>query len=116
MVTRRRSLTNSSPPSDLPPQRRLSGARHVVAKRVSLFQGEREVDGWALNISRGGLRAIVEEEIDLGADFEIAIEGEDARRRGRVVWVQDEPDGSVIGISFVSASAKEPEQGSQRPA
>ncbi len=62
-------------------------------------------DGWALNISRGGVRAILEESVDLGEEFEITV-GEEGTpgsltRRARVVWVQDEPDGVIAGFEFL---------------
>jgi hypothetical protein len=67
--------------------------------------GGAEYNGWALNISRGGLRVVIEERVELGQEFEIreldpdVVEG--GPFNGRVVWVQDEPDGSVVGLEFV---------------
>jgi hypothetical protein len=56
----------------------------------------REVDGWALNISRGGLRAILDEPLDLGTEVEVTIaDGEP--RLSRIVWIQEEPDGAIVG-------------------
>lgn len=65
------------------------------------MEGEREITGWALNLSRGGLRAIVEDKVELGAEFKIAIGDDEVRRLGRIVWIQDEPDGSIVGVSFL---------------
>lgn len=68
-------------------------------------------DGWALNISRGGVRAIIEEPVDLGEEYEITIgeEGNGAlTRRGRVVWVQDEPDGMIVGFEFLFTTGATP--------
>ena len=73
---------------------------------MELRQGEHVVPGWALNRSRGGLRAIVEEPVELGADFDVVI-GDEPARRGRVVWLQDEPDGAVVGLSFLDASGSD---------
>ncbi len=103
MSTNRRNLT---PPAGtvvpgLPPTRRAGGARREVSERVHFHQGARELIGWALNVSRGGLRAIVEDPVELGAEFDIAIGETDARRPGRIVWIQDEPDGSIVGVSFL---------------
>src|SRR4051812_5242292 len=89
------------PAPGLPPTRRATGgARREVSARVTFFQGTKEVTGWALNMSRGGPRAIVEDPVELGGDYEIAI-GEDLRRPGRVVWIQEEPDGEIVGVSFL---------------
>jgi len=86
----------------VPPTRRGGGgARREVSKRVSFLEGEREITGWALNVSRGGLRAIVEDKVELGAEFKIAIGDDEVRRLGRIVWIQDEPDGSIVGVSFL---------------
>jgi hypothetical protein len=67
------------------------------------------LEGWALNVSRGGLRVILEERVELGAEFEITIsEGgveSGAPQSGRIVWVQEEPDGVVAGIEFRAARA-----------
>jgi hypothetical protein len=71
-----------------------------VTERVSFFRKDAEIAGWALNMSRGGLRAIVEDAVELGGEYEVAI-GDDVRRPGRVVWIQEEPDGAVVGVSFL---------------
>jgi hypothetical protein len=103
-VTIRRSLTPplGIPVPGLPPTRRVAGARREVSTRVELRQGDRVIPGWALNRSRGGVRAVVEERVDLGVDLAIAI-GDEPARPGRVVWTQDEPDGTIIGVSFLEA-------------
>ena len=69
-------------------------------------------DGWALNISRGGVRAILEEPVELGEEYEITI-GEEGTpgsltRRGRVVWLQDEPDGVIAGFEFIFGTGAHP--------
>jgi hypothetical protein len=60
-------------------------------------------------VSRGGLRVILEERVELGAEFEITIQETGAEPTtlhcGRVVWVQEEPDGVVAGIEFQAAGA-----------
>jgi hypothetical protein len=83
---------------------RRGGARKEVSSRVTLVSrsGE-ELHGWALNVSRGGVRVILEEHVPLGAEYDITVTGEggaSAPQPGRVVWVQDEPDGVVAGIEF----------------
>lgn len=99
----RRNLTPpvGIPIPGLPPTRRAGGARHNVSYRVLFFRGEAEITGWTLNVSRGGLRVVVEDRVELGDEFDILVADEATRRRGRVVWVQDEPDGAIVGISFL---------------
>jgi hypothetical protein len=69
------------------------------------------LEGWALNVSKGGIRVILEEKVEPGEEFEVelldpnaaaggegpAIEGAQA---GCIVWVQEESDGVVAGIAF----------------
>lgn len=71
------------------------------------------LEGWALNVSRGGVRTIVDgssiegaadgqtlaELLLLGRTLEVAI-GEEAARPGKIVWIQEEPDGAVMGIAY----------------
>lgn len=85
---------------------RRGGARREVTERVSLrFEDGRALEGWALNVSRGGLRAILEEKVILGQKLDVAV-GSDQTvlRRGRIVWVQEEPDGVIVGIEFTGLS------------
>ena len=87
---------------------RRGGARREVSARVSLkpLEGESPaLEGWALNVSRGGIRAIVEEaKVTLGEEFEITVgDGDELPTRpGRIVWLQEEPDGFIVGIEFTS--------------
>lgn len=85
---------------------RRGGARREVTERVTLrHEDGRTLEGWALNVSRGGLRAILEEKVILGQKLDVDL-GTDhvIRRRGRVVWVQEEPDGVIVGIEFTGLS------------
>jgi hypothetical protein len=83
---------------------RRGGARHEVSARVTLKDKDGKVlDGWALNVSRGGVRVILEEKVELGAEFEVTLStgaDEASPVQGRIVWVQEEPDGVVAGIEF----------------
>lgn len=90
---------------------RRDSARHEISARVVLTplgaaSGREPLEGWALNVSRGGVRVILEEKVDLGAEFEIVMVGgagsdtTTSRHVGRIVWVQDEPDGAIAGIQF----------------
>lgn len=85
---------------------RRGGARREVTERVSLKAEDGAThDGWALNVSRGGLRAILEEKVILGQKFDVAIGTDEVMLRpSRVVWVQEEPDGVIVGLEFTSLS------------
>jgi len=72
-----------------------------------------EVGGWALNISRGGLRVILDEVVAQGALFDVVL-GEQGRRQAEVVWVREEAGGAIVGVSFLDADA--PESTSAQPA
>lgn len=105
-MKKRRSLT---PPTrrragDLHATRRVA-ARHGVSMRVTLKSRSGEVlQGWALNVSRGGVRVVLEAKVELGGEFEVTLStGADPGTScmGRVVWVQEEPDGVVCGIELV---------------
>lgn len=86
---------------------RRGGARREVTERVSLKSEDGTLhEGWALNVSRGGLRAILEEKVVLGQKFDVTIGTEDSIiRPSRVVWVQEEPDGVIVGLEFTSLSS-----------
>jgi hypothetical protein len=99
---------------------RRGGARREVSARVTLAvrdgggpngSAAEPLEGWALNVSRGGVRVILEQKVELGAEFEITVAdgapmGEAPTSRiGRIVWVQEEPDGVVAGIEFREPSA-----------
>ncbi len=62
-----------------------------------------ETSGWTLNVSRGGVRLVVEDKVDVGREYELSIGDEQTNvvRRGRVVWVQDEADGQIAGVQFI---------------
>lgn len=64
------------------------------------------MEGWALNISNGGLRCIVDtdgvnvdELFELGRSVDVHV-GDAAARPARIVWVQSEPDGAIVGVAF----------------
>jgi hypothetical protein len=59
----------------------------------------KRIEGWTLNVSRGGVRIVLEEPVAAGAEYAVLI-GEEPARRGRVVWVRDEADGQIAGIEF----------------
>jgi hypothetical protein len=105
-------LNQSKPPSNPPPEmslpkmrRQEGGARVRVSKHVVLNRGPEELEGWVLNVSRGGMRLITEENLDEqeviivhGFDYEgVEVPGGNAR----VVWVRREPDGMIAGLEFL---------------
>jgi hypothetical protein len=86
---------------------RRGGARREVSTRVFLRSEDGAVllEGWALNVSRGGVRAILEQRVELGQEFEIEVGTDDGTaRRGRIVWMQEELDGVIVGIEFTGLS------------
>jgi hypothetical protein len=91
---------------------RRGGARREVTERVLVRDtvNGKEHEGWALNLSRGGLRCILEEKVALGAEYFVTLgDGEEfSDRRARVVWVQEEPDGVIVGVEFVGLSGMHP--------
>src|SRR4051794_25219501 len=116
-MAKRRSLTpgTGSEKGDVHATRRgTGGARREVTDRVVLRgvpsdgAGDRsagaELSGWALNASRGGIRIILEDKVELGHEYDVELgggEGAGKARRGRVVWVQEEADGMIVGVEFV---------------
>ena len=68
-------------------------------------------------MSRGGLRAILDDDtgkVELGEEYVIFVGstpnrpdataeplGKLPRRRGRIVWLQEEPDGFVVGVEYI---------------
>jgi hypothetical protein len=69
------------------------------------------LEGWALNVSKGGVRVILEEQVEPGVEFDVILTGEsglDVEREGRVVWIQEEPDGSIVGIEFLGEGGEPP--------
>lgn len=88
------------------PSRR-GGDRRETNDRVTFIVGTRRLEGWALNESSGGLRAIVDEGLNLGDEALVEISDKPARA-GRVVWIQEEPDGAIVGFSFEDSEGSVP--------
>jgi hypothetical protein len=107
-MVKRRSLTPGagSEKRDLHATRRgTGGARKEITDRVFLRDGTAELTGWALNASRGGIRIILEDKVELGSEYEVEIGSEGEKKRGRIVWVQEEADGMIVGVEFLDAKA-----------
>lgn len=87
--------------------RRVDGARQPISEVVVFERGDETIEGWALNMSRGGLRAALEKPVAVGDEFEIRI-GDADPRPGRVVWVRNQKDGSIVGIAFADTDGSVP--------
>lgn len=86
---------------------RRAGVRHEVSERVTLRRDTGEtLRGWALNISRGGVRVIFEGKLCLGEELDVAVGDVEPQiaTRGRVVWIQEEADGAIVGVEFTRFS------------
>ncbi len=96
--------------------RRVDSARQAVSDTVVFRHGERSIDGWALNMSRGGLRAALEEPVAVGDTFDIVV-GDAEPRPGQVIWVRNQKDGAIVGVSFTDSdgSVPPPPTGSTAP-
>jgi hypothetical protein len=100
----------NSPPLEVHAQRRATGgARREATDRVTLRGPDFETHGWTLNVSRGGMRAIVEEPVKAGVEYELLV-GDDhqSARKVAVVWVQDEADGQIVGVRFLDVEGSIP--------
>ena len=108
------SRKGATPPEalGLPPTRRQAGgSRREASDRIRVEIAGREIDGWALNVSRGGIRVILDEALEPGARVRLAI-GDQPHRDSRVVWVQAEPDGAIVGFEFLDPDGKPVHQSS----
>jgi len=67
-----------------------------------------ETHGWTLNRSRGGVRAIVEEALAEGSEYDLIVgDDESTSRKVSAVWVQNEADGQIVGLRFLDAPSTE---------
>ncbi len=81
--------------------RREAGARREVNDTVVFHRDDEAIEGWALNISRGGLRAIVDVALTVDDEFEMTLGDSSQRRPVRVVWVRMEKGGAIVGVAFL---------------
>lgn len=81
--------------------RREDGARQTVSEPVVFRGNDETIEGWALNMSRGGLRAIVESPLEVGTEFQIVVGDAERPRAGKIVWLQQEKDGAIVGVAFL---------------
>jgi len=112
-VTREKS-PNSLDGEVRAPRRHAGGARFEASERVVVRCQDFETHGWTLNVSRGGIRAIVEDPLAQGIEYELTVGGSEeevvAPRRASVVWLQDEADGQIVGLKYLDV-----EDGSDPP-
>jgi hypothetical protein len=113
-VTREKPPAN--PESEVrAPRRHAGGARFEASERVLVRGVGFETHGWTLNVSRGGIRAIVEDALVQGLEYQLTVGDEETclARRASVVWLQDESDGQIVGLKYldVEDSAVPPKDG-----
>lgn len=112
-MTREKSPPSSEPEVSLrAPRRHAGGARREASERVLVRAQGFETHGWTLNVSRGGVRAIVEDSLTQGLEYQIVVGDEETvlPRRAAVVWLQDESDGQIVGLKYLDG-----EEGSLPP-
>ncbi len=80
---------------------------------LRIAEGQVEIPAWTLNVSRGGLRLVVEEPVVIGGCYWVSV-GESVPRRARVIWVREEADGQIAGLKFeeVAEERSSPTSGS----
>ena len=108
MLTSRNSVTREKPPASSEsevraPRRHAGGARREASERVLIRSTSFETHGWTLNVSRGGIRAIVEDSLLQGVEYQLTVGDEEtcAARPASVVWLQDEADGQIVGLKYL---------------
>lgn len=81
-------------------RRSLGGARREATERVVLRGCGVDEEAWTLNVSRGGLRVVVEGALFVGSQYSVAFP--DGRERPvKVVWLREEADGQIAGLQFL---------------
>jgi hypothetical protein len=88
--------------------RRAAGPRKEATERVQLRGASFATTGWTLNVSRGGARLVLEESVELGAEYQIELGPESEPRDVRIVWAQDEADGQIVGVQFLDTDGSIP--------
>lgn len=69
-------------------------------------KGATEIEAWTLNVSRGGLRVVVEDAVHVGGKYMVTV-GEAAARPAQVVWLREEADGQIAGLKFEDVEGAE---------
>lgn len=100
-------MTRPKTPNPPSQRRQAGGARHEASERVTIRTGSTETSGWTLNVSRGGIRAVVEEPLDPDAEYEVCV-GSAVGRRASVAWSRQEADGQIVGLRFLDVDGSVP--------
>ncbi len=66
-----------------------------------------ETSGWTLNVSRGGIRAVVEDPLDPAVEYAVCV-GDGPARRAKVAWARLEADGQIVGLRFLNVNGFRP--------
>jgi hypothetical protein len=90
------------------PRRSTGGARKELTERVTIRSPGFETQGWTLNVSRGGFRAIVEEPLSAEIEYEIIFGESQPPRRATVVWSQEQNDGQIVGMKYLDDGGAPP--------
>lgn len=88
-------------------RRSMGGARREATERVVLDVGGRVIFGWTLNVSRGGMRVVIDESVEVASEVTARM-GDETPRVARVVWVRDETGGQIVGLEFLRARSDPP--------
>ena len=80
--------------------RRQGAPREAVSEEIVVMHAGREIVGWALNRSEGGMRVAFEDcELEVGDTFRVDISGLDVQD-ATVVWAKNRRGGSIVGLAF----------------
>jgi hypothetical protein len=103
------SSSNRPPTSDTPhsQRRQAGGARVESSERVVIRGAALETTGWTLNVSRGGLRAVLEQALDPALEYQVEV-GEGPTRRACIAWSKGEADGQIVGLRFLDVEGSVP--------
>jgi hypothetical protein len=72
-------------------------------------RGDQEFIGWTLNLSRGGVRIVVEDSIELNAEYTVILgDDENNPRPVRVAWIREEAGGQIAGLQFLDVQGTIP--------
>ena len=110
-MTREKPIAGTDPEVRAP-RRHAGGARREASERVHVRAAGFETHGWTLNVSRGGVRAIVEDPLIQGVEYQLIVGDDESgvSRRATVAWLQDEADGQIVGLKYLDV-----EDGSEPP-
>jgi PilZ domain len=82
-------------------RRGLGGVRREASERVLIRREGFEAEAWSLNVSRGGLRIVIETPLTVGVTYELVLPTGETRPV-RVVWLREESDGQIAGLEFLA--------------